>query len=123
MNGWGLALRMAVREARASLPKFLFVIFGVAAGVGALTGVRGFSAAFFEALKREARTLMAADLSVRIFAAPTPAQEQAMQAYVQRGAQRTQVLELVSMMGREGRPPALVSVKAIDPAAILITAR
>lgn len=117
MTGWTLAFRMAVREARASLPKFLFVVFGVAAGVGALTGVRGFSAAFFDALKREARTLMAADLSVRLFASPTPRQEEAMQTFMRRGAQRTHVLELVSMLGREGRPPALVSVKAVDPAA------
>ena len=115
MSGWRLAFRMALREARASLPKFLFVVFGVAAGVGALTGVRGFSASFFDALRREARTLMAADLSVRIFAAPTPPQEEAMQRWMKLGAQRTQILELVSMLGRNGQPPALVSVKAIDP--------
>jgi putative ABC transport system permease protein len=48
------AWRMAWREARAAAPKFAFAVFGVAAGVGALTGVRGFSAAFQDVLKREA---------------------------------------------------------------------
>jgi len=43
-------------------PKFAFVIL-VCCRVGALTGVRGFSAAFHSVLKREARTLMAADFT------------------------------------------------------------
>jgi putative ABC transport system permease protein len=67
-----LALRMAWREAHASTGKFLFVILAVAAGVGALTGVRGFSRAFRVALLAQARTLMAADISVRSFQAMSP---------------------------------------------------
>jgi putative ABC transport system permease protein len=35
--------RIAWRETRSSLTKFLFVVFAVAIGVGALAGVRGFS--------------------------------------------------------------------------------
>ena len=41
------------------------MIVAVAIGVGSLAGVRGFSRAFYGMLLREARTLMAADLSVR----------------------------------------------------------
>ena len=66
---WRTALKIAWREARASSVKFTFVILAVAVGVGALTGVRGFSRAFHQMLVREARTLIAADLSVRVFAA------------------------------------------------------
>jgi putative ABC transport system permease protein len=69
---WKLAWRIARREARASAPKFLFAVLGVATGVGALTGVRGFADAFQEELRRQARTLMAADVSIRQFTELTP---------------------------------------------------
>jgi putative ABC transport system permease protein len=113
---WTLAWRIARREARASAPKFLFAILGVAVGVGALTGVRGFADAFQEELRRQARTLMAADVSLRQFTALTPVQQQCLDSYVQRGAQLTRITETVSMMGAAGGVPALVSVKAVDPA-------
>lgn len=116
MRLWLTAAKIAWREARASRLKFLFVIFGVAAGVGALTGVRGFSAAFHEALQREARTLMAADLSIRQFQLPSEQQVAVLDRYVAEGSQLTQVTETVSMMSSDsGVPPVLVSVKAIDP--------
>jgi len=72
------AAKIAWRETRASSGRFLFVILAVAAGVGALTGVRGFSRAFHTILQRDARGFMAADLTVRTFAFPTPQQPQAM---------------------------------------------
>ncbi len=110
------AWRMAWREARASAPKFLFVVFGVAAGVGALTGVRGFSTAFNGALKREARTLMASDLMVRQFAAPTDAQISALEPWTRRGVRVTRITETISMMSADANSvPVLVSVKAVDP--------
>lgn len=112
----GLAWKMAWREARAAAPKFAFVLFGVAAGVGALTGVRGFSAAFHEALRREARTLMAADLLIRQFAAPTAAQEREIEAWTRRGARLSRITETVSMLSAgDDSPPVLVSVKAVEP--------
>jgi putative ABC transport system permease protein len=70
------AARIAWRETRSSLTKFLFVVLAVAAGVGALSGVRGFSQSFHGMLTKEARTVMAADLTARQFAMPT-AQEDA----------------------------------------------
>ena len=110
------AWRMAWREARAAAPKFLFVIFGVAAGVGALTGVRGFSAAFQDSLRKEARTLMAADLLIRQFAAPTEEQEKVIAQWERRGARLSRITETVSMLSAgEQDPPVLVSVKAVDP--------
>ncbi len=70
---WKTACKIAWRESRSSSFKFLFVILAVAVGVGSLTGVRGFSRAFHEMLLTQARTLMAADLSLRVFELPTPA--------------------------------------------------
>lgn len=117
MNQWRAAWKMARRDLRASSVKFLLVLLGVAAGTGALTGVRGFADAFHLALKREARTLMAADLSIRQFQEPSAAQMAALQRYVDRGAVLTRITETVSMMGGSASvPPVLVSVKAVDPA-------
>ncbi len=112
-----LALVMAWRDARASAGKFVFVILAVAAGVGALTGVRGFSRAFGDALLRDARTLMAADISVRTFAPPSPEQQHVLDELVRRGVGVTEITETLSMMSAPGAShPVMVSVKAVDPA-------
>ena len=71
---WKTASRIAWRETRGSTVKFGFVILAVAVGVGALSGVRGFSDGFRGTLLREARQIMAADVSVRIFGSATPEQ-------------------------------------------------
>src|SRR6059058_4497074 len=110
------AARIAWRETRASSGRFLFVILAVAAGVGALTGVRGFSRAFHTMLQRDARSFMAADLTVRTFALPTPQQTEAMDRMAERGIRRTQITETLTMASPVGdRPPMLISVKAVDP--------
>ncbi len=77
---WTTAFKIAWRESRSSSFKFLFVILAVAVGVGSLTGVRGFSRAFHDMLLSQARTLMAADLSLRVFELPTPQQTAVMDA-------------------------------------------
>ncbi|HYP13454.1 MAG TPA: FtsX-like permease family protein, partial [Bryobacteraceae bacterium] len=111
------AFKIAIREARASGGKFVFVIIAVALGVGALTGVRGFSSAFSNVLLKEARSLMAADLSVRTFAEPSPEQQSALDALAKRQAIHTRVTETATVIGtgREGEIPVLVSLKAVDP--------
>lgn len=112
---WRTALKIAWREGRASSVKFAFVILAVAVGVGALTGVRGFSRAFHLMLVREARTLIASDLSVRIFGYPAPAQEETVRKLGERGVDHTLIIETISMAAVDGKPPLLVSVKAVDP--------
>ena len=69
------AAKIAAREMRSSRGKFFFVILSVAIGVAALTGVRGFSSSFRSTLLDEARSIMAADLSARMFQQPTPEQQ------------------------------------------------
>src|SRR3954467_369347 len=91
------ASRIAWRETRASSGRFLFVILAVAAGVGSLTGVRGFSRAFHTMLQRDARSFMAADLTVRTFALPNAQQTETMDRMAARGIRRTQITETLTM--------------------------
>jgi putative ABC transport system permease protein len=114
--GWRAAVKIAWRESRASSVKFLFVILAVAAGVGSLTGVRGFSRAFHGMLLSQARTLMAGDLTLRVFSMPSPQQMAAMDALEKGDIQRTWITETLSMASAgEGKSPMLVSIKAVDP--------
>jgi putative ABC transport system permease protein len=110
------ALRIAWRELRAARGRFLFVILSVAVGVGSLTGVRGFSRAFRGMLLREARTLMAADMTVRVFSLPTAEQQRALDELERQGVRHTWITETVTMASSAATPdPLLVSVKAVDP--------
>jgi putative ABC transport system permease protein len=107
--------RIAWRETRSSLTKFLFVVLAVAAGVGALSGVRGFSQSFKGMLTKEARTVMAADLTARQFQMPTDQQNAALDAL--RNVDRTLITETFSMASSTAPDvtPLLVSIKAVDP--------
>ena len=117
----GTAARIAWRETRSSMVKFTFVVLGVAAGVGALSGVRGFSQSFEGMLTSEARTVMAADLTARQFVLPDPQQTAELDALAARGVERTLITETVSMATPAAAAPAdaapvLISLKAVDPA-------
>jgi len=116
--GWTTAAKIAWRELHASRTKFIFVILSVAIGVAALTGVRGFSESFQRALLNQARSIMAADLSARMFRIITPQENAKLDALAQAKAiRRTWVTEMVSMASRQGDPvPLLVSLKVVDPA-------
>ena len=116
-NPYRTAAKIAWRETRASSGRFIFVILAVAAGVGSLTGVRGFSRAFHTMLQRDARTFMAADLTVRTFQLPTGPQTDEMNSLAKRGITRTQVTETLTMASPpNSSAPLLISVKAVDPA-------
>ena len=113
---WRTAAKIAWRESRSSAIKFGFVILAVAVGVGSLTGVRGFSSAFQTMLTKEARTLMAADVTARIFVMPTEAQEAVLESLRRQGVAQTQLTETLTMAASvKSGAPALVSVKAVDP--------
>jgi putative ABC transport system permease protein len=110
--------RIAWRETRSSLTKFLFVVFAVAIGVGALAGVRGFSESVRAMLNSESRTIMAADLSARQFSRPKTDQLFELDKLAARGVDRTLITETVSMASATtpDSTPVLVSIKAVDPA-------
>ncbi len=110
------AAKIAAREMRSSRGKFFFVILSVAIGVAALTGVRGFSASFRGTLLLRARSIMAADLSARMFQQPTPEQQKGLDAIAATGVEMTPVTELLSMASAaKTMDPLLVSLKAVDP--------
>jgi putative ABC transport system permease protein len=116
-SAWKTARKIAWRETRASTGRFVFVVLAVAAGVAALTGVRGFANSFHTMLEKDARTFMAADLTIRTFSLPTPAQAAFMDSLAARGIQRTQITETVTMAALSADSmPILISVKAVDPA-------
>jgi len=116
--GWNRAAAIAWRDLKSAPGKFGFVVLSVAIGVAALVGVRGFSEAFRHTLGTEARSLMAGDLSARIFHQPT-ATEQAKIADIEKkipGARSTWAVETISMASLPPDPvPILVALKAVDP--------
>ena len=114
--------RIAWRETRSSMTKFLFVVLAVAAGVGALAGVQGFSASFRGTLLDESRTVMAADLTARQFVPANDREIAALDALAKRGVEHTLITETISMASSaqaapnsEAATPVLVSIKAVDP--------
>jgi putative ABC transport system permease protein len=114
---WSTAAKIAWRELRAGKAKFLFVLLSVAVGVAALTGVRGFSQSFQRALLLQTRSIMAGDLSARMFRQATPTEMQALDKLSSQGVRSTVVTETVSMAMAQGDPvPLLVTLKAVDPA-------
>ncbi|MGA7885990.1 MAG: ABC transporter permease, partial [Acidobacteriaceae bacterium] len=113
---WATAARIAWRELRAGKAKFLFVLLSVAVGVAALTGVRGFSDSFSRALLEQARSILAGDVSARMFREPTAQEAQQLQSLEAGGVRETVVTEMLSMAMVKGDPiPLLVSLKAVDP--------
>ena len=116
---WGRAAAIGWRDLKSAPGKFAFVVLSVAVGVAALVGVRGFSESFRRTLTTEARSLMAGDLSARIFREPTAEEKKKVLEVAARngGLQNTWVTEMVSMASVPPDPvPLLVSLKAVDPA-------
>ncbi len=115
---WSRAATIGWRDLKSAPGKFAFVVLSVAVGVAALVGVRGFSVSFRRTLMSEARSLMAGDLSARIYRTPRPEEMQQLAALAKQlnGTQMTWVTETVSMASVPLDPvPLLVSLKAVDP--------
>ena len=112
----GTASRIAWRELRVSPGKFLFVVFAVAIGVAALSGVKGFGYAFKGMLSKNAKQLIAADLQAQVYQQPQPEEMAKMLALSSRFGVMTQVTELESMAAsvKDGIPQ-MISIKAVDP--------
>jgi putative ABC transport system permease protein len=114
---WKRAASIAGRDLKSAPGKFGFVVLSVAVGVAALVGVRGFSDSFRGTLGAQAKSLMAADLSARIYRQPTAEELAKVTALEQQGMRGTWVTETVSMASAPPDPvPLPVSLKAVDPA-------
>ena len=107
-------LRVAWRETRAALGKFLFVVLSVALGAAALTAVTGFNESVRYTLLREARSLMAGDIAVRMPVEPSAREAQFLASLESKGIQTTRVTETVSMASSGQGTPTLISVKGAD---------
>ncbi len=117
---WKRAAAIAWRDLKSAPGKFGFVILSVAVGVAALVGVRGLSGSFRSTLNTQARSLLAGDLSARMFRAPTQEERnKILEIEKQSGGaiRSTWTTETVSMASVPSDPvPLLVSLKAVDPA-------
>jgi putative ABC transport system permease protein len=116
---WSRAGAIAWRDLKSAPGKFGFVVLSVAIGVAALVGVRGFSDSFRKTLNSESKSLMAGDLSARVYRDPTTADRSSVAALLKKtgsGIRSTWVTETVSMASVPPDPvPLLVSLKAVDP--------
>jgi putative ABC transport system permease protein len=115
---WKRAAAIGWRDLKSAPGKFGFVVLSVAVGVAALVGVRGLSDSFRQTLNTEARSLLAGDLSARMFRTPTPEESNKIAAIADQnsGIRSTWVIETVSMASVPPNPvPILVSLKAVDP--------
>ena len=106
--------RMSWRETRAAPGKFAFLVLAIALGTGALTAVTGFNESVRYTLRREARSLMAADVAVRLPNRPTETDFETIHRLESEGVQTTRVTETVSMVLTEGHVPVLASIKGAD---------
>jgi putative ABC transport system permease protein len=116
---WKRAAAIGWRDLKSNPGKFGFVVLSVAVGVAALVGVRGLSDSFRQTLNTEARSLLAGDLSARMFRSPTREESSKLAAIAgpNSGIRTTWVIETVSMASVPSAPvPILVSLKAVDPA-------
>lgn len=116
---WQRAAAIGWRDLKSAPGKFAFVVLSVAVGVAALVGVRGFSESFRTTLTTEAQSLMAGDLSARIFRQPNANETQKLAALEKSlpGSDITWVTETVSMASVPPDPvPILVTLKTVDPA-------
>ena len=113
------------RESRGSRGRIVFFVACLAAGVASVTAVAGLSEGLDQGIRREARTLLAADLSVR-GRRPIPEEVEAAIDLIA-GAQRTGVREMLTLVAADrsavgpaagdGDTPAasvLVELKSID---------
>src|SRR5215472_17778068 len=108
---WRRAAAIGWRDLKSAPGKFGFVVLSVAIGVAALVGVRGFSESFRRTLSSEARSLIAGDLSARIFHVPTPGDDKKVDAIKRKvpGSRSTWITETLSMASVPPEPvPILV---------------
>ncbi len=109
--------RLLARESRGSWKRFAFFVACLAVGVAAVVSVAGLSAALTEGVRREARQLLAADLSISSFQ-PLPALIDEFLAQ-RSDLQITEIHELVTMVAEKkslDRPGAsqLVELKVVQ---------
>jgi putative ABC transport system permease protein len=114
-------LTMAYREIRASWHRLLFFFLCIAVGVGSIVALRSLVQNVSSSVGQQAQTLLTADVQVQ---SNNPLGDAA-RATLDRVASappvldRTEIIELATMMRPVGRPkaaPKMVEIKAVQPA-------
>jgi putative ABC transport system permease protein len=109
-------VRLAWRETRPVWKRFLFLILAVALGVGALTGLKGFSRALERSIKASSRDLIASDMVVRMNTPVSPEDFAVLESLEKQGAEMTRTTETLSMVSAGGGADTILSdVRAVDP--------
>ena len=115
-----LALRLMARETRGASGRILFFVACLAVGVAAVVAVAGLANGIDRGLRKEARQLLAADLSVRADKTFPASVTQAIAALVAShpGSRSASVRELATVVSLPGGaeapgPSALVQLKAV----------
>ena len=112
-----LYLRLLMRESRGSVKRFVFFVACLAVGVAAVVSVAGLSAALAEGVRREARQLLAADVSISSLQ-PLPAELHEL-LELRPELRMTQIKELVTMAAvaqSSGHPGTsqIVEIKVVE---------
>lgn len=94
---WTFLIRMLGREFRASWKRLALLVLCIAASVGGLVAVKSFSVSLRRTIQVEARTLLAADLSLRSNRPFGAVEQSALDSLRSQGAQVAPSVEFVSM--------------------------
>jgi len=114
VTGPGAVLRLAWRETRASRRRLLLFASAISIGVAALVAIRSFTANVQEAVHRQARELLGADLLLTSNRPFTPPIERLLDSLARRGvvvARRTTLASMAYVRRREGT--RLVDVRGV----------
>lgn len=116
VNSYVSEIRLAWRETRPVWRRFLFLAVAVALGVGALTGLKGFSRALEQSITRSSRDLIASDMAVRMNSPVSSDELHVLESLKGRGAEVTRTTETLSMVSAGSNATAVLSdVRAVDP--------
>ncbi|MEM6795523.1 MAG: FtsX-like permease family protein, partial [Acidobacteriota bacterium] len=103
-GGWRAFLSQLRRESRGSGTRLIFFVLCLAVGVAAVVGVSTFSAGLDSGIRREARSLLAADLAIRSRKPIEDTFHQAVDALP--GSARASLLETLTVVAVELDAPA-----------------
>lgn len=107
---------MAWRDLRASPGHSLAAILVIAAGTGAMNGVRSTAADFRSRMRGDARQWITGDVSVNVKELPDERQAAVLEGFARQGVERTLITESISMVSSDSTPdPAIASIKAVEP--------
>ena len=126
LNRLPLALRFALRDLLGDPRGFGVFIACIVIGVAAISGVNGLSRALSQGLAKEGRTILGGDISFNLSHRELEPQER---AWLEQRGRVDEIALMRAMAKREaattpdGADPALVELKAVDPASTRSSAR